>query len=246
MKITVKKYDPTVDAAPHYVDYDVPFKEYMTLLEALVYIDESREPLAFDFSCRGRICGRCAMMLDGIACTACTKGLTDGDHVVEPLERQPVIRDLVVDKTATHDKLSALSVRQWTKQTTWEDIQEPIDPHDAAMLYAVERCARCLVCQTSCPVVRAAVESAGPDDYVGPAGMIAIALRYYDPYDEGDRVLQAVNSGLWNCTLCGTCDAVCPALEIEHVSIWNELREAATARGLTSKVGSALTFGEKH
>ncbi len=62
----------------------------MTLLQALVYINENCEELAYDWSCRGRICGRCAMMLDGVACTACTAPLTDDPHTVEPLEGFPV------------------------------------------------------------------------------------------------------------------------------------------------------------
>ena len=66
MKITVKRYDPSKDNAPYETTYEVPHDdEYMTLLQALVYIHENEEPLAFDFSCRGRMCGRCAMMLDG-------------------------------------------------------------------------------------------------------------------------------------------------------------------------------------
>lgn len=69
MKITVKRYDPSKDNAPYDVTYEVPHDdEYMTLLQALVYIHENEEPLAFDFSCRGRMCGRCAMMLDGKRC----------------------------------------------------------------------------------------------------------------------------------------------------------------------------------
>ncbi|MDR1184849.1 MAG: 4Fe-4S dicluster domain-containing protein [Coriobacteriales bacterium] len=238
MKITIKKYDPTVDEMPYYKDYDVPIEEYMTLHQALVYIDENHESLAYDYSCRGRICGRCAVMFDGIACTACTTGLTDSDHTVEPLKGLPVIRDLVVNKSAVQDTMSDLSRRVVSQEITWEEVEKPIDPHAAVALNAVERCARCLVCQTSCPVVQMI-----PDDFVGPTGLVAIALRHYDPYDEGDRVLQAVNAGLWNCTMCGICDEVCPALEIEHVTMWQELRDAATARGMTAKVGSAMKMG---
>ena len=74
MKITVKRYDPSKDNAPYETTYEVPHDdEYMTLLQALVYIHENEEPLAFDFSCRGRMCGRCAMMLDGPCLTARTR-----------------------------------------------------------------------------------------------------------------------------------------------------------------------------
>ncbi len=62
--------------------------------------------------------------------------------------------------------------------------------------------------------------------------MIAIANRFYDPYDQGDRVVQAVQNGLWECIECGMCDTVCKALEIDHLSVWKDLRTAASAEGL--------------
>ena len=69
----------------------------MTLLQALVYIHENEEPLAFDFSCRGRMCGRCAMMLDGEPVLACVEPLPDGSHTVEAACEAAVLKDLVVD-----------------------------------------------------------------------------------------------------------------------------------------------------
>lgn len=239
MIITVKKYDPTVDEAPYYKDYEVPFSEHMTLLQALVYIDENHEPLAFDFNCRGRTCGRCSMTLDGVACLACTTPLKDRDYTVEPLGKFPVIRDLVVDKRSAHDALSNLSERMTSQEITWEKILEPVGADIVEKLDALERCARCMVCSTNCPVVNST-----PDRYAGPAAMMAIALRHYDPYDEGDRVLQAVKGGLWNCIMCGTCDTNCHCFEIDHLKIYQELRDAAEARGLTGKAASALKMGE--
>lgn len=238
MNISILKYDPTQDSEPHYEEYEVPLEPYMTLLQALVYIDENYEALAYDYSCRGRICGRCAMMLDGVACTACTTPLAEGDHVVEPLQGHPVIRDLIVDKSEFHDILTNLGQRICGHNITVEEIEAPIDYHAVVALNGIERCAHCGVCMASCPVV-----ATSPNDYVGPAGMIAIALRYYDAYDEGDRVTQAVSNGLWNCIQCGKCDEVCPVAEIDHASIWVDLREAASARGLEEKTRGPLRFG---
>ena len=107
MKITVKRYDPSKDNAPYETTYEVPHDdEYMTLLQALVYIHENEEPLAFDFSCRGRMCGRCAMMLDGEPVLACVEPLPDGSHTVEPLAGLPVVKDLVVDKSQVQEKIA--------------------------------------------------------------------------------------------------------------------------------------------
>lgn len=237
MKITVQKYDPSRDPAPHDESYEIPWSEHMTLLQALVRVNEDCEELAFDYSCRGRTCGRCAMELDGRPVLACVAPLDDADHEVKPLRGFPVIRDLVVDKQAFHDKLGDLGKRTSNHTITWDEIAQPVDPHAAAMLDGIERCAHCGACMAACPVV-----TAKHGDYVGPAGMVAIAMRYYDPYDDGDQVAAAVSAGMWNCIMCGACDDVCPVGELDHIAIWTELREAAEAEGKTAAIGSALPF----
>ena len=48
MKITVTRFDPSQDAAPYDQTFEVPFTDKMTALEALMYIYENEEPIAFD------------------------------------------------------------------------------------------------------------------------------------------------------------------------------------------------------
>ncbi len=228
MKITVTKYDPSMDAAPYTVDYEVPHKEYMTALEAMVYINENCEELAFDYSCRGRVCGRCAVMVDGNPTLACVTTIDDSNHTIEPLNGYPVVRDLVVDRHGLHDKLSKMRKRIRATEITHADVVAPMDPEQYNCAESLEWCARCGVCNAGCPVLNMA---GGAGKYVGPAGMVAIASRYYDPLDQGDRVIQAVQEGLYSCIMCGKCDEVCSALEIDHLAIWTDLRNAAKERG---------------
>jgi hypothetical protein len=62
--------------------------------------------------------------------------------------------------------------------------------------------------------------------------LLAIAYRFYDPYDKGNRIAEAVQAGLWNCIMCGQCDDLYSQKEIKRVTlIWKELRDAATAAG---------------
>ena len=83
----------------------------MTLPEALVVINDTIEPIAFDYSCRGRVCGRCAMTLNGTPCLACVTLVEDaGKNEVTPLKHFPVVRDLIVDKTKVTDKVSRISL----------------------------------------------------------------------------------------------------------------------------------------
>lgn len=229
MKVQVQKYDPSVDEAPYVKEFEVEYHENMTVLEALVQINDEQEPIVFDYSCRGRTCGRCAMALDGEPCLACvTLVREDGDNLVEPLPGFPVVRDLVVDKTSMTDRIASIMVRQRAFPLELEEVQAPVDPATYAKIDPLEHCARCGVCVAACPVV----EMIGTKNYIGPAGMIAIGLRHYDPFDQGDRIIQAVQNGLWNCSMCGTCDTVCKALEIDHMSVWKDLREAAEKAGL--------------
>ena len=227
MNITVAKFDPSVDAARHDETYEVPFKEHMTALEAMVYFHENCEDLAFDYYCRGRVCGRCAIMLDGEPCLACVAPLTDESHTLEPLSGLPVVRDLVVDRHGLHGRLSAMRKRVKAASATAEEALAPMDPERYLKAESLEWCARCGVCNASCPALQTT-----PGSFVGPAGMVAIASRYYDDLDDGDRVLQAVQEGLFNCLMCGKCDEVCSALEIDHLGIWTELRTAAQERGI--------------
>jgi fumarate reductase iron-sulfur subunit/fumarate reductase (CoM/CoB) subunit B len=239
MKLSIQKFDPSIDREPYYKDYEVPWEEYLTALAAFVYIDETIEPLAHDFSCRGRNCGRCSVMVDGEPVTSCTKVLTDAPHIIEPLKGVPVIRDLVVERRAMQDRISRISLRERANQLTIDDVMAPVPYETYEKLDGFERCSRCLVCNASCPV-----RDTMPDRYIGPAGMVAIALRHEDPYDEGDRITQAVQEGMWNCIMCGKCDEVCHTLEIDHVGTWQKLRDEASIRKLTKGAAPILPFNQ--
>lgn len=169
------------------------------------------------------------MALNGTPCLACVTLVEEnGKNDVTPLPGFPVVRDLIVDKAKITDKVSKILARQRAFDMSLDEVKAPVDPEVYKKLEPLEYCARCGVCMAACPVVQAS----GTKSYIGPTGMIAIANRFYDPYDQGDRVVEAVQNGLWNCTECGTCDTVCKALEIDHLSVWKDLRAAAEAAGL--------------
>src|SRR5476651_1584769 len=88
-----------------------------SFLEMLDIVNEDllgkgEEPIAFDHDCREGICGTCSLMINGMphgpesATTACQlhmRKFHDGEHIhIEPWRARafPVIRDLVVDRSA--------------------------------------------------------------------------------------------------------------------------------------------------
>lgn len=230
MKLNVYKFDPSTDKEPYYVSGEVPYTEKMTGLHALMYFDENVAHVNYDHSCRARACGRCAMMLNGEPTLICTHFLEDKEYTIEPLKGYRVIRDLIVDKHSLDAQLSGIYDRVRVESFNAETIRvDPAtyDEKTKMLVYGMEYCCRCGVCNAGCPVMDQHL-----DDFIGPAGMIAIAYRHLDPLDKGDRVMEAVNNGLYHCIQCGKCDEVCASSDIEHLTAWKILREAAEARGL--------------
>ncbi|MFZ7121197.1 MAG: succinate dehydrogenase/fumarate reductase iron-sulfur subunit [Eubacteriaceae bacterium] len=226
MKVKIYKYDPAKDKEPRYIEHEVPYKEKMSVLEAIVWVHENKEMVAYDYSCHGRMCGRCAMMLDGVPILACSTPISDKEHTIEPLRGQRVIRDLIVDKSDLGDRLSNQYERIRTEPVKLEELDK-YDKEAADILYDNVNCTRCGCCDAACPVLKEK-----PDQFVGPATMLAVAFRHVDSYDQADRALEAVSKGLYHCIQCGMCDEVCPRYEIDHLGAWKTLRAAAEERGL--------------
>src|SRR5512137_3157684 len=108
---------------PRYDTFAIEPVPGMTVLTAL-FEAQSRydDSLAFRYSCRGAVCGTCAMLINkvpGLACRTQVRDLLEGkgrmtlapypalevtvpwdparEVLVEPLPHLPVIRDLIVD-----------------------------------------------------------------------------------------------------------------------------------------------------
>lgn len=226
MKIKIFKYDPAMDANPYYIEHEVKYRDKMTVLEAIVSFHENSEAVNFDYSCHGRMCGRCAVMVDDYPVLACSTPITNDDHTIDPLKGMTVIRDLIVDKSDLDDRLSKQYTRVRAEPIKAEEINV-YDGQKAKRIYGIVNCTRCGLCDAVCPA-----HAEVPDEFVGPATMTAVAFRFYDSYDQADRVLEGVSKGMYHCIMCGQCDEVCPRPEIQHIEAWTDLRAAAEKRGL--------------
>jgi fumarate reductase (CoM/CoB) subunit B len=68
----------------------------------------------------------------------------------------------------------------------------------------VRSCIECYSCLSACPIIK---ESS---DFAGPYFMRYISKFDFDPRDKGNRTVESIKNGLYNCTSCGKCGQICP------------------------------------
>jgi len=223
VELEVLRYRPEQEDAPVWQRYTVPYRDDMSVLEALQHVkDDLDGTLSFRWSCRMAICGSCGMMIDGkprLACETFVRDLLPGPVRVEALAHLPIERDLVVSVDGFVRKLESIKPYLIPKQprtlAQGETLQSP------AQLERIEQfasCINCMLCYAACPQF-------GLDpDFTGP-GVIALLHRYNDDSRDGGRaqrmaVLNA-EDGVWSCTAVGYCSEVCP----KHVDPANAVNQ---------------------
>jgi fumarate reductase iron-sulfur subunit len=212
MTFKVFRYRPVHRPGPYFVEYVVPYREDMVVLDALNYVkDELDGSLAYRWSCRMGVCGSCGMMVNFVPRLTCSTFLREfypKPVVIEPLENFPVVRDLVVDMSDFMEKLRL--VKPWIIR----EHEAPIEqgeyrqtPEEVERYKQFSMCINCMLCYAACPVY------AKSPEFLGPAA-IALARRYnLDTRDEGQLERQEVlglDWGVWDCTFVGECSVVCP------------------------------------
>ena len=226
-EITVKvyRYEPGSDEGPEYKTYHVPYEEGITVLEALMHINDNIGPISFRYECRFQSCGACGVMVNDKPVLAC-KQAAEAEIQVDPLPVFPVIKDLVVDHGSYYKKRAQL--RPYIERTRLPaEFPEPISYETDLRYREYVDCIDCFLCQVACPVLKEKGTR-----FIGPALMTYIARFALDPRDELDRVRMALSEGLMECTLCGECEKVCPkGRRIMEVDI-KRLRELAKLEGL--------------
>ena len=210
LTLRIKRFHKEKDPPQWIETFQVEIRKRMNLLEALLYIqDEQDGTLSFRYSCRGAVCGSCAMRVNGkdvLACRTHVEDLLEKPALIEPLPSFPVIRDLIVDLSVFFDHyrkiepyLQGEPVSPQVEYLMEEQKRKEIDPYI--------NCILCGICFGTCPAFEK--DSA----FLGPA-MLAKAYRFLaDPRDRrNDEILKAVNTqqGVWGCKTVFNCVKVCP------------------------------------
>jgi succinate dehydrogenase / fumarate reductase iron-sulfur subunit len=216
--------------------YEVEANEHMSFLEMLDVLNnrlvaQGKEPVAFDSDCREGICGMCGFLINGephgplrnaTVCQTHMRHFKDGDTLrLEPWRAAafPVLRDLVVDRSALDRIVSAggfISTRTGSAVDA-NAILVPKQNADRAMEAAA--CIGCGACVASCPNASAALFTSAKVAHMGllPQGQPERLSRSLA------MAAQARHEGFGHCTTIGECEAVCPAgIKLEVISFMNK------------------------
>lgn len=198
-RISIRRYAPEKDGEAVWVDYEIPAGERTTVLEALMHIYENQDPtLAFRFGCRFHKCGLCAVEVNGKPRMACFTEVRDGMKI-GPLSGMPVVRDLVIDRTAFFEALRELKLYIPEQP----ELLEPQVMHQREEHKKLLSCVECLACNATCP---------GYDfernPLIGPYLLVKLAQLHFDPRNAIDRRKQARDLGLGACEECGKCTCI--------------------------------------
>jgi succinate dehydrogenase / fumarate reductase, iron-sulfur subunit len=214
VRLLVQRFNPVTDARPRMVEYAVPRREGMTVLDTLLYArDYLDHSIALRFSCRQASCGSCGMKINGRPRLACYTQVEElgGDRVVaQPMDNFAIVKDLVTDLEsffARHKSVTPHLVRSDLSEMDHPTAEFLMKPDELAKVLQFTYCIKCGLCTSACPTVATDSKFPGPQ-------ALAQAYRYTeDVRDEGgEGRLKALDSthGVWRCHFAGSCSYVCP------------------------------------
>jgi succinate dehydrogenase / fumarate reductase iron-sulfur subunit len=218
-------------APQRYDGFDMEPETGMTVLSALFRAQEKDESLAFRYSCRGAVCGTCAMLINKVprlACRTQVRGLLEGrdrvalspypaigetvpwdpsrEVLVEPLPHLPVIRDLIVDMSRFFEYYRVIGP-VLSPATPAPERERLVAPAAVKELVTYANCILCGACFGACPV------NGRNPGYLGPAALAALYRFRIDPRENGgaSRLRRAdMPDGWWACEFHANCRRVCP------------------------------------
>lgn len=217
LTIRIKRQD-NPQSRPYWEDYRLKYRPYMNIITLLQDIRKNprtfdgrlTSPIAWEASCLEEVCGSCTMVVNGKVRQACSTLVHAlGEHItIEPMMKFPVIRDLIVDRSAIFQNFKR--VKAWV----------PIDgtyalgpgpkssPEDAEARYAMSRCIACGCCMDVCPQFNER------SDFIGAAAINQVRLFNSHPSGaalKNQRLLELMDKGgIEDCGNAQNCVRACP------------------------------------
>ncbi len=219
------------------ISSDCSFLEMLDILNESLISNKIAHPVCFDNDCREGICGMCGLYINGrphgnddgvTTCQLHMRKFKDGETIwIEPWRAKafPVIRDLVVDRTA-YDKI--IQAGGYVSVSTGgvpdaNSILISKDKADKAMDAA--ECIGCGACVAACKNASAMLFVSAKVSHLAllPQGKVEAANRVQKMVEKMDEL------GFGNCTNTYACEAECPKL-IKRSNIARLNREWICAR----------------
>ncbi|HEY3914142.1 MAG TPA: succinate dehydrogenase/fumarate reductase iron-sulfur subunit [Verrucomicrobiae bacterium] len=217
----------------------------MSFLEMLDVVNEGlitkgEDPIAFDSDCREGICGTCSMMISGIAhggmkgttvCQLHMRNFKDGDTIIiEPWRARafPVIKDLVTDRSAFDRIIQAGGFVSVNTGGTPDANALPISKEDSDTAMDAAACIGCGACVAACKNASAMLFVSAKVSHLATL-----------PQGKPERERRALNmvkamdkEGFGNCTVTGSCEAVCPKeISLDFIAKMNREYGKAMLKG---------------
>jgi succinate dehydrogenase / fumarate reductase iron-sulfur subunit len=234
LKVWRQKDGKSKGALESYPIKDV--SEHSSFLEMLDMLNEQlindgKEPVAFDHDCREGICGMCSLYINGEAhgpdrnvttCQLHMRMFKDGETIyIEPWRSKalPVIKDLVVDRTA-FDRIQQVGgfISVNTSGNTQDANAIPISKLDADKAMDAATCIGCAACVATCKNSSAMLFVAAKVAQYSylPQGQVERKPRVLNMVEQMDK------EGFGACTNTGACEVECPkGISIENIARMN-------------------------
>lgn len=233
LKIWRQKDAKSSGSMEAYTVSDVPqeasFLEMLDILNEKL-IKEGKEPVAFDHDCREGICGSCNLYINGRAhgpwagTTACQlhmRAFKNGETIfIEPWRAKafPIIKDLVVDRTAFDRIMAAGGYITVDTGSAPEANAAPIPKPIADRAFEAAACIGCGACVAACKNASAML-------FVS-AKVAHLAMLPQGEPERRSRVrnmlAQMDAEGFGSCTNTGACEAECPkSISLTNIAMLN-------------------------
>lgn len=211
------------------VNAEMSFLEMLDVLNEQI-VREKKSPVAFEHDCREGICGTCSMVINGYAhgpmqattvCQLHMRHFHDGETIwIEPFRAKafPVIRDLVVDRSAFDRIIQAGGYISVNTGQAQDANAIPIEKDTAAEAFDAAACIGCGACVAACPNSSAMLFTS--------AKVSHLALLPQGKVEHHKRALAMVKQmdaeGFGRCSNVTACEAECPKeISVEHIARLN-------------------------
>ncbi len=155
MKVKILRQQSS-ETTPYWESFNYDGPEMNSIAGVLDYLNyhddimndkgERTSRIGWECSCLQGICGACAMVINGnpaLACETFVHDLKEKELTIRPLQKFPVIHDLITDRTVIQDFLR--------KTDMFIGKFQPCEKADIPHQYAAAKCLKCGLCLEVCP-----------------------------------------------------------------------------------------------